>query len=755
MKSNEPGRNRKAKNRGVRPAETAIQRAPRPYKRHALAALALCVLTLLAYSNSFQAGFILDNKGLLIDPRIRDARPENIALIFQRSYWWPTGEAGLYRPFTTLSYLFNYAILGDADQPSGYHSINLILHLGNVLLAYALALRLVRRFWAAVFIAAVWAVHPASTESVTNIVGRSDLLAGMAVLSGFLMYLKSREASGWARGVWLTGLAAVTTVGVFSKESAVAILPIIVLYELVWWESKKGTDDISSSPMLRKLGWPEMSSIPFLVVPIAAMLWKRYAVLAASPPAEFPFADNPIVGADWWTGRFTAIKVIARYLWLTIWPAKLSCDYSFDQIPLARGTAAAWLACAFLIAATIAVILLYRWNRTGFFLAGFAFLNFVPASNLFFPIGTIMADRLLYLPSFGLLACLVLAIYAVAEKPRFAMLAPVVLGVMVSGFAVRTWIRNQDWQSELAMATHDVGVSPRSYKLHQLLAASLLESDPAHSNIDQVIEEQGKALAVLDILPAVLSRADSYRQAGYYQLLKGDLVHQRDALQSAAAYRSALRDLERCISIDQVSRANYLARINTRSGAQRFASVREGDAQAFLLLSLVYMRLEDPEKAFGAINQARTLDPLDPRMYQQLSAVLAQLGRNDEADMALLQEKAVDSLQQGNWQDAADSSERVLQAGGAAYPSAYYLNAMANLRLGRLDAAETSAREAIRLDSDHRNPRTGYVLGLVLAQKQEYGQAVDLLNAYLRATPNAPDSETVRTQLNNIEKLAK
>ena len=95
------------------------------------------------------------------------------------------------------------------------------------------------------------------------------------------------------------------------------------------------------------------------------------------------------------------------------------------------------------------------------------------------------------------------------------------------------------------------------------------------------------------------------------------------------------------------------------------------------------------------------------------------------------------------------------EVSSAGYPSAYYLNAMANLRLGHLDAAEKSAREAIRLDSAHRNPRTGYVLGLVLAEKQEYGQAADLLKAYLRATPNAPDSGTVGRQLSNIKELAK
>ena len=735
MKAQEPGRNRKAKNRGVRPpAEKAVARPPSEYRRHLLAALALCVLTLLAYSNSFGGGLVLDNKVLLLDPRIREATPENIALIFQHSYWWPTGEAGLYRPFTTLSYLFNYAVLGEGDQLWGYHAINLLLHLGNVLLAYALALRLVRRFWPSVFIAAVWAVHPASTESVTNIVGRADLLAAMAVLSGFLMYLKSSEASDWARGAWLAGLAAVTTIGVFSKESAVAILPAIVLYELVWWKEHPRREGL----------WLGCAAT---LAPIAVMLWKRSAVMAASPPAEFPFTDNPIVGADWWIGRFTAIKVIARYLWLTIWPANLSCDYSFGQIQLARGASADWLAYIIVLAVAAAVILAYRWNRTAFFFACFAFLNFVPASNLFFPIGTIMADRLLYLPSLGLLACLVLAVYAVAQKNKFTMLAPVALGVIVSGFAARTWVRNQDWQSELALSAHDVRISPRSYKLHQLLAVSLFEADPQNSNIDQVIEEQEKSLAVLDSLPPALSRPDSFRQSGYYRLLKGDLEHERDARQSAADYGIALQAIERCIAIDRVSRENYLAR-----GARRSSLVREGDAQAYLLLSLVHVRLGDPEKAYRAIDQARALDPLNPQIYRQLSAVLAQQGRNPEAEVAVMQATAISSLQEGNWQDAADASERVLQVNPGAYPSASYLNAMANLRLGHLDAAEKSAREAIRLDSAHRNPRTSYVLGLVLAEKQQFGEAAELLNAYLRAIPNAPDAETVRKQLSNIEK---
>ena len=73
------------------------------------------------------------------------------------------------------------------------------LHSFNVLLLYALALRLLRKFWPAVFIAALWAVHPVLTESVTNIVGRSDLLAGIAVVGGLLLTVQSAEATGLRR----------------------------------------------------------------------------------------------------------------------------------------------------------------------------------------------------------------------------------------------------------------------------------------------------------------------------------------------------------------------------------------------------------------------------------------------------------------------------------------------------------------------------------------------------------------------------
>ena len=128
----------------------------------------LVCLVLLAFSNSFATGLALDSRMLVLgDPRIRELTPGNLALIYQHTYWWPNGEAGLYRPLTTLSFLFNYAVLGNADTPAGYHLINFLLHLGNVLLVFALSLKLLggrAHVRSCLTIAALWGVHPALVQ---------------------------------------------------------------------------------------------------------------------------------------------------------------------------------------------------------------------------------------------------------------------------------------------------------------------------------------------------------------------------------------------------------------------------------------------------------------------------------------------------------------------------------------------------------------------------------------------------------------
>src|SRR6266850_5438600 len=121
-----------------------------------LLALLLLGLVLATYANSFDGAFLGDSGAIVLeDPRVREVNRDNLALIFRQHYWYPTADANVYRPLVTLSFLLNYAVLGNADRPAGYHWVNLGLHACNVILAWILALTIWRRQLPAFFTAAI------------------------------------------------------------------------------------------------------------------------------------------------------------------------------------------------------------------------------------------------------------------------------------------------------------------------------------------------------------------------------------------------------------------------------------------------------------------------------------------------------------------------------------------------------------------------------------------------------------------------
>ena len=152
----------------------------------------------------------MDNAAIIgQDPRIRSATAQNLAAILDGGYRYNNPNVGLYRPLTTFSYLVNYALLGNASRPAGYHWVNLALHGVNVALVYALGITVFAEATPAFTLAAIWGLHPVLTESVTNIVGRADLLAAFGVLAGLLCYVKAASAAGRPKtgvagrpGVW-------------------------------------------------------------------------------------------------------------------------------------------------------------------------------------------------------------------------------------------------------------------------------------------------------------------------------------------------------------------------------------------------------------------------------------------------------------------------------------------------------------------------------------------------------------------------
>ncbi len=481
-KAGKQGRAREA----LRP--TAKQPAPaadrrQPWRRHGWRLLAIWGLVAIAYSNSFQSGLVFDNSSIIgRDPRIRQATPDNIAAILHGGYRYANRGDGLYRPLTTLSYLANYAVLGNGPRPAGYHWVNLVAHEVNVALVYALAIAIFGETAPAWALAAVWGVHPLLTESVTNVVGRADLFAAFGVLAGLLCHVRAASAAGRRRLAWLGGVAVAQAIGLFSKESAVVLPALMLLYDLT--RGGNASPLQAKGPALRSAWLARAPAYAALALPLVAFFYLRGLL---HPQMVVRLTDNPLVHAGFWTARLTAVKVIGKLLWLYFWPARLSADYSYNAVPLFGWRVGSWedakmiLAMAVCLGAALLTFLLAtRWRRVGkpmlFFLI-FFFVSASPTSNLVILIGSIMAERFLYLPSVGVAGFLVASVWALSRRrppgDAAARIAWAALGIVCLALAARTYARNFDWKDEVSLWTGAVNVSPDSGKAHYNLAQAL------------------------------------------------------------------------------------------------------------------------------------------------------------------------------------------------------------------------------------------------------------------------------------------
>jgi tetratricopeptide (TPR) repeat protein len=290
------------------------------------------------------------------------------------------------------------------------------------------------------------------------------------------------------------------------------------------------------------------------------------------------------------------------------------------------------------LAAVLLIIALYKWNRTAFFFASFAAITFIPTSNLLFPIGTIMAERLLYLPAIGLLACLVMAIYAAGKRVPQKRFAPVVLCVITAAFAVRTWVRNGDWQDDRALAEASVRTSPHSFKVHLGLANALYANGAAGSDLEGAIEEADRSVEILDSLPDSRNARDPYRLAGGLYLIKGDLGRERDPSQSALDYRRALHLLLRAVAIDRSLAAEY-DRKGGAEWARRHSAVAayKSDPEARWMLAATWRRLGNVPEASAAARESLALYPAAPSAYREISSAFAAQRQTDDAAVALIE----------------------------------------------------------------------------------------------------------------------
>ena len=190
------------------------------------------------------------------------------------------------------------------------------------------------------------------------------------------------------------------------------------------------------------------------------------------------------------------------------------------------------------------------------------------------------------------------------------------------------------------------------------------------------------------------------------------------------------------------------------------------DARKAYQKGLDQLKKKKPADAVKEFEKATTIYPKLAAAWVELGKLQADQGQGDAARASF--EKALDAdpkfvppylhiaimeLRAGRWDELAKLTETATRLDPFDYPQAFFFNALANYNLKNLDAAEKSAKEADRLDTRHQYPQNSQLLGLILAQRQDFTGAAEQFKNFLKVTPEGPDAERVRAQLAQVEKL--
>ncbi len=481
------------------------------------------------YLNALRCGFVYDDEAQILEnPHVAADAPWWRALA--RPLWPEPNEAGLYRPVTALTFRLQRTpqsarppaaaaeqrVSPDdrhalRDDPRAFHAVNVALHAGVCLLAFAI----LRRLWGerrglALAAALTFAVHPVHTEAVTGIVGRAELLAAAWGLAGYALWLRATRRSPVPRGgagiaTWL-GLTLCFAVAAGSKESAVGWILLLGAHRLgAFGDARSYAAVAGAGGGILRRGLLADGSV---ALGFALYVAARVAVLGTVFGLGTVTAiDNPIYAADGLTRILTAGHVLARDVGLILWPARLSADYSFDVIrPVSQLFS---LSALFLIALLAGVVAAIR-HRSAVTAATWGLLLFValilPVSNLLFPIGTIMGERLLYLPSLGLLVAALYPAHHLMTRIGTRRGSVILLVLLLVALSARTWARNEDWRSNRTLFGAAVRVSPRSVKARANLGTTLVREG-------EVKAGEHEYRAALAIAPEYLAALNGLAQA--------------------------------------------------------------------------------------------------------------------------------------------------------------------------------------------------------------------------------------------------
>jgi len=540
----------------------------------------LLAVTILVYGNTLLNGFTYDDDGYILSNQT--VKAASVAALFH-----PTINNVL-RPITFGTFVLNWALAG--QRPFPYHLVNVLLESAVVLLLYLLLQMLLESVpYAAngAFAAALlFAVHPIHTEAVASIVGRSELLAAGFLLAAWILHLRDRPFAALACLV----------LALMSKESAVVLLPLVL------------AGDFARGKLKPPLRYASLAAVTVLYL---AWFWKAKG--GRFGEESIVFLDNPLISLSFGLRRLNALRIAWKYVGLHVYPATLSYDYSYNAILLRTD----WRHLLPAGAAALLVLVLWIWTlrsrRHPWFLAGAIYLlGFAVTANLFVPTGTIMGERLAYLPSAGF--CLLVSLIWVQVEKRKPQLAWGVLVVLLFGLAARTMVRNRDWRDNLALYSAGVRACPGSARAHKNLADTYM-------NLGHLGAARTEFQVALRIYPDYPSALNNYGAVEF------QLGNDRDARE---ALRKALSMTDKTSSdymFVEVNLAKVLIRLGQDDDAlsilNRDIAERGGYAPAWSNRAAIRFRRGEAAAARSDAEMALRLDPSNTQATKILGALNA------------------------------------------------------------------------------------------------------------------------------------
>lgn len=413
-------------------------------RKNLYVSIGLAIVCLIIYGQTIGFGFIN------IDDRLYVYENRAVLSGFNTNsiYWAFTAfHSGNWHPLTWLSHILDFTLFG--LNPSGHHAVNIVFHIINSILAFAVFRRLTGDFVKSAIVAFLFAVHPAHVESVAWIAERKDVLSTMFWLLTMLFYLKfvgsSKNDNRRNRFYWL--MLACFVLGLMSKAMLVT-LPFVLLLCDFW-----------SLERLKKLS--DLKPLIIEKLPLFAIMIVSVIVTFTSQKIGSAVATLENVPLE--TRLLNVALSYAKYVVMMFYPANLAFFYPFES------KFETWqIVGSIILLISITIFCLINLTKRKYLAQGwFWFLGtFVPVIGFVQIGGQSLADRYTYVPYFGLFVMIVWGFGELFEKFKVDKKAfAAIWAIIILTFGGLAFQQTTYWKNSETLYTRSLELTENNYFL--------------------------------------------------------------------------------------------------------------------------------------------------------------------------------------------------------------------------------------------------------------------------------------------------